>query len=259
MKELTAVCREHGLILIEDCALSLLSQADGRPLGTYGDYAIFCLYKTLPVPNGGMLVQNTHILEDLTALDLRACGMASVTSRTAELLLEWTRMRANHLGSALLAVKRGLGSVLRVKRLPVGDIGFDPESVKTAMSGISARLLQRFDYDGIRRRRRENFLLMRHKLAGRATLLREDLADGVCPLFFPILVPDKRAAAQALRRHGIEAVELWNYGDAEAARQEFPDAHFLRDHVLELPIHQGISRAQVEYTADQVLRLNLHF
>src|SRR6185369_7599174 len=48
----------HGLLLIEDCALSLLSAQGQRPLGSTGDVGIFCLYKCLPVPNGGALVVN---------------------------------------------------------------------------------------------------------------------------------------------------------------------------------------------------------
>src|SRR5438093_7846855 len=54
--ELAQVAHERGLLLIEDCALALLSCAGGRPLGSWGDAAIFCLYKTLPVPNGGAVV-----------------------------------------------------------------------------------------------------------------------------------------------------------------------------------------------------------
>jgi len=87
----------------------------------------------------------------------------------------------------------------------------------------------------------------------------EALDEGICPLFFPLLVPDKHAAAQALWRRGIGAVEFWNYGDPEARGVGFEDAQFLRDHVLELPIHQDVGTAQVEYMADQVLRLQLHF
>ena len=55
MKQLA---EQHGLPLIEDCALSLLSADGDTPLGTTGDVAIFCLYKTLPVPNGGAMVVN---------------------------------------------------------------------------------------------------------------------------------------------------------------------------------------------------------
>ena len=52
-------------------------------------------------------------------------------------------------------------------------------------------------------------------------------------------------------------MELWNYGFPEAKGEEGPDARFLREHVLELPIHQDVTHSQVEYMADQVLHLKL--
>lgn len=262
MKALTALCQERGMILIEDCALSLLSEMDGQPLGTFGDYAIFCLYKTVPVPNGGLLVQNRNVFEELAGLDLEPCSMASLAGRTAELMLEWIRSRADGFGKALSGLKRAAGkalSALRVKRVPVGDIGFNLANVNIAMSSLCNVLLARFDYQGIRRGRRHNFLLLQQRLDGRATLLRRELRDGVCPLFFPILVPDKRLAARELLQRGIGAGEFWNYGDQEAHGKAFPDSQFFRDHVLELPIHQDITPEQVEYIAAEVLRLKLNF
>jgi hypothetical protein len=88
-------------------------------------------------------------------------------------------------------------------------------------------------------------------------MLREDLDEGVCPLFFPILVRDKHATAQALWRRGIGAVEFWNEVLPEAERDSGPGAQYLRAHVLELPIHQDVSSSQVNYIADQVQRLEL--
>lgn len=258
MKELTAFCRERGMILIEDCALSLLSQPGGQPLGTWGDYAIFCLYKTLAVPNGGLLVQNRDVLPDLGGLELKSCGLASVAGRTAELMLEWMRSRSDRAGAVLMGLKRVVGrilSALRLERLPVGDIGFDPASVNVGMSSLCRGLLKCCDYEEIRRRRRSNFLYLLGRLAGKVPVLREELGGGVCPLFFPLLVPDKRSTARALWERGITAVEFWNSGDPEATRDAFPEAHFLRDHVLELPIHQDITPSQLEYMADQVLSL----
>ena len=100
-------------------------------------------------------------------------------------------------------------------------------------------------------------MLMREKLAGRASLVRDDFPEGMCPLFFPILTSHKRQAARALQERGVSAVEFWNYGDREAGRFVSSDASFLREHVLELPIHQDVTLEQVEYVADQVLKLKL--
>src|SRR5262245_42829462 len=67
--------------LVEDCALSLYSRdPSGRWLGSTGDLSIFCLYKTLPVPHGGV-----------------ALGPALPTATPPDTLSTW-----HHLGGSLL-------------------------------------------------------------------------------------------------------------------------------------------------------------
>lgn len=254
-------CHKRGIVLVEDCALAFLSRRGTRSLGTFGDYSIFCLYKSLPVPNGGVLAVNGRPLEGLRALASRACGTASVAGRTLELLLESVRSRHPRFGAGLAATKRGVGramDVARWRRVPVGDSGFDVARTEIAMSNLCRRLLPRFDYDQIWRRRRENFLYLSRRLDGRANPLRTDLEEGACPLFFPILVRDKARAAQALWQRGIGAVELWNEGDPECPPGRFGETDFLRRHVLELPLHQSLSRAHLDYVADEVAGLDVH-
>jgi dTDP-4-amino-4,6-dideoxygalactose transaminase len=260
LNEITALCRERGSILIEDCALSLLSEPNGKPLGVSGDYSIFCLYKTLPVPNGGVLVQNRNILGGLAGLDLQPCPRTTAIGRSVELAFEALRSRADLVGKVLFGIKRVFGKLLRaadVRQVPIGNIGWNLGDVNIAMSSVCNTVMKRLDYDRIRRRRRENFLLLRQMLEGRVTVLRKDLDEGVCPLFFPILVQDKHAAAKALWRRGIGAVEFWNEVRPVADWDSGPEAKYLRAHVLELPIHQDVGPSQVEYIADQVLRLEL--
>jgi perosamine synthetase len=260
VKELLDICEARGLVLFEDCALALLSETLGRPLGSFGHYATYCLYKTLPVPNGGVLVENVPGLSSLDRLELAPCGAATLWGRSLELLLETLRDRSYRVGQSAFRVKRAVGRVLRtlnVNRVPFGDIGFDRDLANVAISPLSLRLLDHFDYDEIRRRRRENFGLLRERLDGGATLFPRELEAGMCPTIFPILVPDKPAAARALRARGIDAMEFWNSGDPEVRGKAFADAQFLRDHVLELPIHQDITPAQVEYMAGHVLNLKL--
>lgn len=258
MKEIQALCRKTGSILIEDCALSLLSESNGHRLGSLGDYSIFCLYKTLPVPNGGLLVQNNHTLPRLDSLALERCPTLTAAGRSVELAFEALRSRANRTGQALFAIKQAIGRLLRrarMRHVPVGDIGWNLANVNVAMSAFSDMVMRSLDYERIRDRRRANFLLMRKELEGRVRMLREDLDEGLCPLFFPILVKDKHAAARALWQQGIGAVEFWN--DRQDNPSIGPDARYLRAHVLELPIHQDVTSSQVEYAANQVLRLKL--
>ena len=208
---LAELCRSREMLLFEDCALSLLSALpDGRPQGSVGHWSVFCLYKTLPLPNGAVLVQNDRPVESLERLKLRQAGSASVAGRMAELFVQRLRGRINGVGAALAALKRGVGvaaGALDVRRANVGDIGFNLDEVDLAMSPISERLITRFDYDDIRRRRIANYPQLALELTtGRFPVL----PDGVCPLFFPVLVPNKADAADALRRRGVDVIEFWN-------------------------------------------------
>lgn len=260
MDRLMEFCRKHGLVLVEDCALAFLSETGGRPLGSFGSSSIFCLYKTLPIPNGGILCSNTGPQPELTSLHLRTCGSMATMGRVAELSLEWLRTRCDLPGRILFACKRGMGNLLnraKVERVPVGDMGFDIRNVDMGMSPLPRRLLGRFDYAAIRERRRENFARMQELLDGKATLLDRRLEPGMCPLFFPILVPDKGRASRELKRHGIMATEFWNQGEPDAVQERFADTKFLRDHLLEIPIHQDIRARHLEYTARKIVELGL--
>jgi dTDP-4-amino-4,6-dideoxygalactose transaminase len=255
ISELRTLCDRHGLRLVEDCALALLSETEGRPLGSFGDYAVFCLYKTLPVLDGGVLVQNRHAFRDLDHLPMRRIGRAFEVGQALELWVERFRSRVPRCGAAVAGCKRRIGALLtalRVKRVPVGDIGFNAVDTDLAMSSWSERLLHRLDYAAIRRQRCANFSLLADLLAESGITPWRDLEAGVCPLFFPLLVKDKAAAARRLKDAGVIATELWNEGDPHSAAFEGDGAKFLRRHVLELPIHQDVHQAQIRYMARQV-------
>ena len=262
---LAELCRSREMLLFEDCALSLLSAfADGRAQGSAGHWSVFCLYKTLPLPNGALLVQNDQPVESLERLKLRQAGSASVAGRMAELFVQRLRGRINGVGAALAAVKRGMGAAagaFDVRRANVGDIGFNLDEVDLAMSPISERLIARFDYDDIRSRRIANYQQLASELTGGALLARSAitplfpvLPDGVCPLFFPVLVPDKAKAADALRKRGVDVIEFWNDPVGDGGEMG-ANARFFRAHVLELPIHQDLGRRHISHIARQVSSL----
>ena len=260
MTELVDLCRRRGMLLVEDCALSLLSEVDGRPLGSFGDWSVFCLYKTLPLPNGALLVQNGPRLESLERLQLRDAGSASVLGRTAELLVQRIRGRVNGVGAALQVMKRGVGKAagaLAVRRANVGDIGFNLDEVDLAMSRVSQRLLSGFDYGEIRRTRVANYRRLAEQLGGGAVQVFPTVPDGVCPLFFPVIVRNKHETAERLRAHGVDALEFWNDSCEPGGHEMGPDAQFLRRHVLELPIHQDLTSRHIDHIARQMLTVGL--
>ena len=82
------------------------------------------------------------------------------------------------------------------------------------------------------------------------------LPDGVCPLFFPVLVDDGHETAERLRARGVDALEFWN-GSEPGGHEMGPDAQFLRRHVLELPIHQDLTARHIDHIARQMSGLGL--
>jgi len=262
VEEMRSLCREHGAALLEDCALAFLSGREDAPLGTTGDASVFCLYKTLPIPHGAVLAMKGEAQASLAELSLRRPGALSTIARSADLAIVRIRSRADRLGAVLEQIKSAVGGTLSaagVSRAPVGSMQFDPTVLDLAMSPWVAGLLHRFDYTAIRARRRANFTRLLSLLVGSATPLFTSLPDDVCPLFFPLLVGDKRSAVRTLTAHGIGAVEFWNSGDPEAEGDCSADALALRRHVIELPIHQDLGEEQIDFIARTVLSERLRF
>jgi len=254
--EIAEFCRQRGLIFVEDCALSFLSDIDGQPLGSFGDYAIFCLYKTLPLPNGGLIVQRENARNGFVNIKLRSPEKIATIARCTELVMERIRLNTDAIGKRLFWAKSKIGdflNIMRIERTAVGDTGFDLSKVDIEMSSICHAILRNLDYEKIRHQRRKNFLYLCNLFDGKICSVFHDLPKGVCPLFYPIFVRDKGKAATILREHCVEAVEFWNSGNPTMPVSDFPDVQFLRKHLLELPIHQDLQERQLEYLARQVL------
>jgi 8-amino-3,8-dideoxy-alpha-D-manno-octulosonate transaminase len=58
IQEIAAICKSHGLALIEDCAQAAGASLDGRAVGRFGDIGVFSfqLNKNMTAGEGGMIV-----------------------------------------------------------------------------------------------------------------------------------------------------------------------------------------------------------
>ena len=61
IKEIKKICKEQGIILIEDIAQALGAKQDDQPVGSIGDYAIYSLTKQLVNIGGGAMLSNNDI------------------------------------------------------------------------------------------------------------------------------------------------------------------------------------------------------
>jgi dTDP-4-amino-4,6-dideoxygalactose transaminase len=253
---LAAFCRQHNLLLVEDCALALLSKLGTRPLGSFGDAAVFCLYKTLPVPNGGAVILRNG------SPDLSRCPKTpSLTSTFLYTIRGLVRRSQCGRGQSERAA---WGSTLRNKLKPVIEkwglvkidtLRFEPEHAELGMSFISRNVIAAQDLAAIVQRRRRNYLQLYARLHPHANVVFPCLPEGVCPLFFPLQTPNKLRMQQLLAERGIEAVNLWFYHAPGVSQGEYPDTDELRRTVLEIPCHQDLTPEVIDWIADEVCAL----
>jgi perosamine synthetase len=246
VRQLQQLCEARGLALIEDCAHALFSRLGDRLLGSYGAAAFFSPWKSLPLPDGGLLAMNrpdlrfSHPLAGpsgattLRRLAYRALG-------TAEAAVGWSPR------STLLrrpGLRRGLHD--RTSGAPVRP---------RAGSPVARRLLAGAHPRHVVARRREHYgrLLDAARQLSWARPVFDDLPEGVCPLGLPLVAEDRDRRRDELLTSGVNVRTYWEHLPDVVPTDRFPDAAWLRDRILVLPVHQGLRPAQVDWLARRLL------
>jgi|SRR5581483_3958261 len=251
------LCDQLGVKLIEDCALSLFSRApDGIPLGARGDAAIFCLYKTLPLPHGGLLIAPSVPWQRAPSPPL-----ASTLHHVAGQFLAHLELRDFLAGATLRRLARSAAhaTVDRVvDTVRTGTQALDPRDLQLGASRLLPPLLARTDGEQVVQRRRRNFKRLAEALDGVVEPIGHPLPPGCCPLFLPVRVQDKARVVQALHAAGVEAIDFWNSHDPACDITQFPEVARLRREVLELPCHQSLDDDDIDRVARAVKRILAH-
>ena len=251
---------DMGVPLVEDCALALLSRDGEKPLGSFGDVSVFCLYKTLPLPNGGLLLARGEYARKLDELDTPApAPLASTASHLFGSLLSNLELRTGEVGRRVREAVRNAGRWMvrraQVERVSTGTQHFNVDDVHLGMSAASHVILRNQDFATIVEKRRRNYFLLYAMLRDVAPPVTGELRPGVCPLFYPVLVEEKASAMARLLGRGVETVDFWRLRHPAVALGAFPEVDRLRERVLELPVHQDLTPADAEHVATCVREL----
>lgn len=217
----------------------------GQLLGSTGDAAIFSPHKTLPVPNGGIVV---------------APGTTLPTpARTVP-------------ESRDLAVSAALSALQRLGRRPPDRNGArnPPESIRSldsigtpdlgawvwppaAVGYLSRCGLSETDPAEVQRARHRRYEALRSRLRSveAVTVLSPNTPVGASPHGVVVSADEgahaTEAAAAALRGRGLPVERFqWPLTVESAALDAFPDARTLREKVLVLPCHQQIPSRALE-------------
>jgi dTDP-4-amino-4,6-dideoxygalactose transaminase len=257
-RALRALCDQHGLALIEDCALSLLSGT--APVeGVTGDVAVFCFYKFFPTLGGGALVLNADRIPGSPTF-----ALAPPQAAARRHLLRMGMQALPGLGQLVQARRRTRGhrpDAAGTTGAGLADMPasyyFDPALTDARISALAMRPLASFDVGAIIAARRANYTAYLDVLASMPSVrpLFPELAPETCPLCMPVLVEDRDALAAALQARGMAATPWWAGYNRHLDFTGQTEACFLKDHVLSLPVHQDLGQGAPAHVLGELRRL----
>lgn len=276
MAAIRALCDAHGLQLLEDCAHAFFGEHGGRPLGSWGDYAIASSMKFFPTYEGGCLVSSRHRLDGVV---LHSAG-PGFEAKAALAALE------NSFAYGRLPLLRAvLGPLLRLKDLAwralksrrttatsgaaaapapdasalapaSSDSGFDfePRWVDKRSSWFSRAVMRLASTRRIAGLRRRHYLALEQ--AARALPgcrpLFASLPEGVVPWQCPLVFDDPETVFERLHAAGVPLVRFaqlrWPGVDATTCA----NSAMLARRVLALPCHQALREDELAWMAAQL-------
>jgi dTDP-4-amino-4,6-dideoxygalactose transaminase len=251
MGHIAEFCRRHGIPLLEDCAHALFGESDGRPIGSWGEFAIASLAKFLPLSEGGLY--RGHAPQGSTPLLPRRSVLDEV--RSAVDILE---LAADHhqLGPLGRIVRWSVGAKRRLRTSRVvaaTQRGGSPRYPSGFELGNVARgtrfndlLLAFFDYEAIARRRRDNYTFLAEAFKGMtgARPLFPDLPPTAVPYVFPLYVDRADDVHGYLRSVGVPVLR-WNWLWQPMPRLEDDCGIAIAYQTMQLPCHQSLTSSDL--------------
>lgn len=248
-------CDQKGIQLIEDCAHALFGMSGDRAVGCWGDLAIASLTKFLPIPEGGVLVDNLvppplpslhqpSFKSQLKAgFDIVHSGV--IHGRLAEVapfVKIATKLRCLFKPAP---VDRPTGQTKAVD-VPSDGFAIDMAQAHLEITAASRWIAQFAPRARIVNRRRENYLFFARALSGATGMhpLMPLLPDHCAPYVFPIWVEQPDPGYAELRR--IEfPVSRWDRLWPTVAQIKGDFGIEWSHHVLQLACHQDLTAKEL--------------
>ena len=263
MKRFCALRDRYNLFLIEDCAHVLEGVPNEYGFGELGDFSVYSPRKFLPVFDGGRLRLNrptpgfqVRFQAESPLFTLRVAKNLFDRRKPPTAALTVTppaEAQSEESGNKPEPVHERSHREKPLYVFPNGT-SFLPWMADFPMSRLSKHLHGHFPRLKIASKRRANYsgLLERvSRIAGIQPLF-ERLDPGVIPWVLPLTIGEKPDRHKALRALGIPAVTWGGVRDARISAGEFPEADFLYERLVFLPIHQDLEDAHLDLIADAV-------
>ena len=265
---LRAFCDQHGILMLEDCAHCFFGAHQGKPVGSWGDYAIGSSMKFFPVYEGGCLVSARHRLTTPATVSAGAGFEAKAGLNALENSFAYGRLplvrAALWLPMQLKAMVWGM-----LKRAPKAaaapaltpsssdsSFEFDPRWLDKSASRFSRWVIGHVSHARIVQRRRANYLALEEALRALpgARPLFAALPEGACPWLFPLLVDEPEPLFERLHAAGVPITRfgetLWPGVDARVCE----NSAALSRRVLAFPCHQELRPDELAWMIATIIK-----
>ncbi|MGH2955383.1 MAG: DegT/DnrJ/EryC1/StrS family aminotransferase [Solirubrobacterales bacterium] len=216
-------CDDNGMLLIEDAAQAWLSERDGVPVGSFGDLALWSLYKMVPTPDGTVAVCSHPLSGPADAAGLRADKLIHMHGA-------WLGQRCGGLRRLRPRDPEPFDAIAHF------DLG-DPDAPPARTTRYLARRLGGPEVAGARR---DNYRQLLHELADHVPAPFDWLPEGACPWFFPVESEDRAGMLQFLASRGVGAMAFWEPAHPALDHSDFPEAAHRRETAVALPVHHQL-------------------
>ncbi len=231
-------CNRKGLLLIEDCAHSIVKNVGKSKIGTCGEAGIFGLRKALPIPNGGILyLKNAQPCSPRTLHTTQ-----SVHRRVTKMMVQWCFQIAGRSWK----LKQEIINKDIYPTLPDNHYHFD---YNEAIDKWSEKIISATNINKVITSRRRNFQVLVEEL----THLPSITIPGTLNLDDPETVPwifffyhnESERLINILIQNGISAsffptlpIDIYNNNDWEVENSMYRRS-------VALPIHQNMTQRQL--------------
>jgi len=229
-------CGERGLVFIEDAAQAWLARTADGPVGSFGDVAVYCLYKTYGLPDGAALVAPNAAGKGPPR---RPLGLGLLARRH----VAWVRSRVP-------LERKGATWVDASAATPDEDFALGDPTLGPARTTVAA--LRLVGGDDPAAQRRANYQRLRDSLDELLPTPFRELASGASPFVFPVATVAKPEVLGSLAAAGIHAFDFWSVPHPSLPVNEFPEARALRREIIGLPVHQELRSVDLDRIVDAV-------
>ena len=263
IREFRELCDRRGLALIEDCAHVLRTEVNGQRLGTFGDTSIYSWRKFFPIYDGGELLLNRS-KPDFKVDWNRESWL--LTLKVARNMFHQVCVQPGHpvlkIISNCLQYAQGIWNWggetadehASIRSVHNNSASFSQSLVNQPISRVSRLTLMHSDVRAVIESRRNNYLYLQSELGSLdgVRLLFPNLPLGVCPWIFPIFFDGITDAHLALRQKAVPAVTWQGVRQPGICKTAYPDADFLYDNLVFLPVHQNLSEKALRAVVESV-------